>query len=349
MRFPPSAYLSYFRKPLVSLTFTQRRLGLRAVRFHQTGGAEVLILDEVPLPTPGKDEILVRIEAAGISYGDILRRRGGHYPVATPLPFILGEAVAGLVEATGDGVSTEWVGKRVYGRVHSGGYAEFGIGLAQQFLVLPDEVLAVDAVAVMSDGVAAALILKWVGGLGAGETVFVPAAAGGLGHVAVQLARLFGARRIFGAASTNAKRDIVLEAGADYAIDYTIEGWATGVKACNDGVGVDLALEMTGGPVFYETIEVVRSGGRVVNYGNASDTDSPINPRQLLRKNLTLSGFLITGSFLEERMVAGREVLEFLRQGRIKSSATCYPLADAGRAHREIERRMSTGRQILLM
>lgn len=322
---------------------------MRAVRFHEKGPAEVLVLDEVPAPLPGQGELLVHIEAAGISYGDILRRRGGHYPMPTPLPFTPGEAVAGVVTMVGEGVSPDWVGKRVYGRVHSGGYAEFGIGAAQQFLALPDEVSAVDAVAVMSDGVTAALILKWVGRLRDGETVLVPAAAGGLGNVAVQLARLYGAKRVFGAASSDEKRSIVLAAGADHAIDYTVEGWSEEVKAHNDGVGVDLALEMTGGPIFYETIEAVRSGGRIVNYGNASDTDSPINPRQLLRRNLTLSGFLITGSFLEERMVAGREVLEFLRQGKIRVAATCYPLADAARAHRAIESRTSTGRQILLV
>ena len=321
---------------------------MRAVRFHEKGPAEVLVLDEVPAPSPGAGEILVRIEAAGISYGDILRRRGGHYPMPTPLPFTPGEAVAGVVTAVGEGVSTEWIGKRVYGRVHSGGYAEYGLGVAQQFLELPDGVSAVDAVAVMSDGVTAALILKWVGRLREGETVLVPAAAGGLGNVAVQLARLYGAKRVFGAASTKEKRDLVLAAGADHAVDYTAEGWSADIKAHNEGAGVDLALETTGGPVFYETIEAVRPGGRIVNYGNASDTDSPINPRQLLRKNLTLSGFLITGSFLEERVLAGEEVLEFLRQGRIKVAATCYPLAEAARAHREIESRHSMGRQILL-
>lgn len=321
---------------------------MRAVRFHEKGPAEVLVLDEVPAPSPGAGEILVRIEAAGISYGDILRRRGGHYPMPTPLPFTPGEAVAGVVTAVGEGVSTDWLGKRVYGRVHTGGYAEYGLGVALQFLELPDAVSAVDAVAVMSDGVTAALILKWVGRLREGETVLVPAAAGGLGNVAVQLARLYGAKRVFGAASTKDKRDLVLAAGADHAVDYTVEGWSADIKAHNEGAGVDLALEMTGGPVFYETIEAVRPGGRIVNYGNASDTDSPINPRQLLRKNLTLSGFLITGSFLEERVLAGEEVLEFLRQGRIKVAATCYPLAEAAKAHREIESRHSTGRQILL-
>lgn len=321
---------------------------MKAVRFHEKGPADVLKLDEVAIPSPSAGELLIRIEAAGISYGDILRRRGGHYPMPTPLPFTPGEAVAGTVTAVGDDVSPNWVGKRVYGRVHSGGYAEFGVGLAQQFLRLPDAVSATDAVAVMSDGVTAALILKWIGRLTAGETVFVPAAAGGLGNVAVQLARLYGAKRVFGGASTDAKRQMVLDAGADHAIDYTQEGWSAEVKALNEEEGVHLALEMTGGPVFYETIEAVRNRGRIVNYGNASDTDSPINPRQLLRRNLTLTGFLITGNFLEERVEAGKEVLAFLAQGKLKAAATCYPLADAARAHSIIQERASKGRQILL-
>ncbi len=321
---------------------------MKAIRFHEKGPADVLKLDEVAIPSPSAGELLIRIEAAGISYGDILRRRGGHYPMPTPLPFTPGEAVAGTVTAVGDDVSPNWVGKRAYGRVHSGGYAEFGVGVAQQFLELPDAVSAADAVAVMSDGVTAALILKWVGRLTAGETVFVPAAAGGLGNVAVQLARLYGAKRVFGGASTAAKRQLVLDAGADHAIDYTHENWSAEVKALNEDEGVHLALEMTGGPVFYETIEAVRNRGRIVNYGNASDTDSPINPRQLLRRNLTLTGFLITGNFLEERVDAGKEVLAFLAQGKLKAAATCYHLADAARAHRVIEERASTGRQILL-
>ena len=321
---------------------------MKAVRFHEHGSPEVLAVEKVPSPEPGPGERSIKIEAAGVSYGDILRRRGGHYPIPTPLPFIPGEAVAGVVEAAGPGAAPAWLGKRVYGRVHSGGYAEFGVGVAQQFLELPDNVSSVEAVAAMSDGVTAALILKWVGRLSAGESVFVPAAAGGLGNVAVQLARLYGAGAVYGAASSAAKRAIVLAAGADAAIDYTVEGWSASVKSLNGGAGVDLALEMTGGPVFYETLEVVRPGGRIVNYGNASDTDSPINPRLLLRRNLTLTGFLITGAFMEEKMVAGREVLDFLAAGKLNAEHSSFPLAEASAAHRLIESRASTGRMILL-
>lgn len=321
---------------------------MKAIRFHAQGPAGVLQVDEVLTPEPLAGDLLLRIEAAGVSYGDVLRRRGGHYPSPTPLPFTPGEPVAGKVVAVGEGVSPDWIGKRAYGRSHSGGYAEFGLGAAAQFLELPASVNAVDAVAVMSDGVTAALILKWVGHLSAGENVLVPAAAGGLGNVAVQLARLYGAKTVFGAASTPAKRDLVLAAGADHAIDYTRDGWAAEVKARNDGVGVDLALEMTGGAVFYETLEAVRNRGRIVNYGNASDTDCPVNPRQLLRRNLTLTGFLITGNFREEQMIAGAEVLAFLAEGRLAVPATCYPLAEAAAAHVALESRSSTGRLILV-
>lgn len=117
-------------------------------------------------------------------------------------------------------------------------------------------------VACLSDGVTATLILKYVGQLQAGQSVFVPAAAGGLGFMAVQLAKLYGAGKVFGAASSPAKRQVVLDLGADAAIDYTVDGWAAQVKEANGGEQVDLALEMTGGPVFYETLEAVRPGGR---------------------------------------------------------------------------------------
>lgn len=321
---------------------------MRAIRFHEKGAADVLQLEDVPIPEKEAGDLLVRIEAAGISYGDVLRRRGGHYPLPTLLPCIPGEAVAGIVEDVGDGVDRHWLGRRVYGRVRSGGYAEYGTGHYENFVILPDGISSVDAVAVLSDGVAAAIILKWRGQLRPGQSVFIPAAAGGLGHIAVQLARLYGASKVYGGASTEAKRQIVLDAGADAAFDYTQSGWAEKVIAANGGIGVDLALEMTGGPVFYETLDVVRPGGRIVNYGNASDTDSPVNPRQLLRKNLTLTGFLIHGPFDTEKHDVMKDLIGFLENGSINAHATSYPLGHAAEAHRAIEARSSVGRQILV-
>jgi NADPH2:quinone reductase len=322
---------------------------MKIVRYHEKGPPEVMKIEEAEIPEPKPGEILVKIEACGTSYGQTLQRGGKHYPVPITLPHAPGANVAGIVEAVGLGIDPDLMGRRVYGQVSSGGYAEYGVGEASSFIVIPDSVSSVDAVAVLSDGVTAAVILKTVGQLQPGQSVFVPAAAGGLGFIAVQLARVFGAAKVFGAASSPAKRQIVLDMGADVAIDYTKDGWSKDVIEANGGSGVDLALEMTGGPVFYETLEAVKPGGRVVNYGNASDTDSPINPRVLLRKNLTLSGCMngANSPYGAQRTVARDLILDLLSAGKLKAQHQTYSLADAGKAHHAIEQRTSTGRQII--
>lgn len=322
---------------------------MKIVRYHEKGAPEVLTLEDAETPTPASGELLIRIEACGVSYGQTLQRAGRHYPTPITLPHAPGANVAGVVAALGAGVAQGLLGKRVYGQVTSGGYAEFGVGPASAFVVIPDAVASVDAVAVLSDGVTASLIIRTVGQLQSGQSVFIPAAAGGLGFVAVQLAKFYGAGRIFAAASSPAKREIILDLGADVAIDYTQEGWSKTIIAANDGAGVDLALEMTGGPVFYETLEAVRPGGRVVNYGNASDTDAPINPRVLLRKNLTLSGFMNGANmpYVGEREFAREEILGLLAARKLKAQHQTYTLAAAADAHRAIEARTSAGRQII--
>lgn len=319
---------------------------MKIVRFHEKGPPEVMKVEEDPIPEPKAGELLLKIEACGIAYGQVLQRGGRHYPIPITLPHTPGGSCAGVVEKVGEGVDASLVGKRLYGPVRSGGMAEYGVGPAAEFIEIPDGISSVDLVSVLSDGVTASLILKTVGQLQPGQSVFVPAAAGGLGFIAVQLAKAFGAGKVFGAASSPEKRKVVLEMGADAAIDYTKEGWAKDVIEANGGVGVDLALEMTGGPVFYETLEAVKPGGRIVNYGNASDTDSPINPRVLLRKNLTLSGFM-GGPYAAQRGAARAEVISLLAAGKLKAQYQTYSLSDAYKAHAAIENRTSTGRQII--
>ncbi|WP_091738613.1 quinone oxidoreductase family protein [Phenylobacterium immobile] len=319
---------------------------MKIVRYHEKGPPEVMKVEDAPTPEPGAGEVLFKIEACGISYGQTLQRGGRHYPVPITLPHAPGGSVAGVIEKVGEGVDKGLVGKRMFGRVAAGGYAEYGVGPAQGLIEIPDGVSSADVVACLSDGVTASLILNKVGQLAPGQSVFVPAAAGGLGFVAVQLAKLYGAGRVIGAASSEAKRQVVLALGADAVVDYTQEGWSAQVKEANGGEGVDLALEMTGGPVFYETLDAVKPGGRVVNYGNASDTDSPINPRVLLRKNLTLSGFM-GGPYQVFAPQYRAEVLAFLKDGRLKAQHQTYSLEDAPKAHAAIENRTSTGRQIL--
>ena len=290
---------------------------MKAIRYHEHGAPEVMKLEDFPMPTPQAGEVLIKITASSASYAQALQR-SGRYPIPVTLPHSPGGNVAGVIESVGEGVDPGLVGKRAYGQVTGASYAEYGVGPAKGFVVLPDNVSEVEAVAVLSDGATAYLILTTAGQFKPGQSVFVPAAAGGLGFVAIQLAKVMGASKVLGGASTPEKRQIVLDLGADAAIDYTQADWSKQVIAANGGQGVDLALEMSGGPIFYETLEAVRPGGRIVNYGNASDTDSPINPRVLLRKNLTLRGF--TGVlYPTERLAARDEVLKLLAAGKLTS------------------------------
>ena len=320
---------------------------MKIVRYHEKGAPDVLRVDDVPMPSPRDGQVLIRVEASGISYGEVLQRGGRFYPVPVTLPAHPGLKVAGVVEGVGPGADAALVGKRVYTRLTGGGYSEYVVAPASGCVVLPEGVTSVDAVAVLSDGTTAAVLLKHAARLQPGQSVFVPAAAGGLGYMAVQLARLYGAGMVIGAASSPEKRKLVLDLGANAVVDYTQEGWAARVIAANGGEGVDIALEMTGGPIFYQTLEIVRPTGIVVNYGNASDTESLVNPRQLLIKGLTLAGFTVR-HYPSQAEAAQQEVLTFLAAGRLSAISTTYPLEEASKAHAAIEQRRSQGRQILV-
>lgn len=323
---------------------------MKVLCYNETGTPDVLKIEDWPRPVPAPGQILVEVQAAGIAYGDVMRR-GGHYsPVPMTLPAIPGLTVAGVVAEVGDCVSTDWIGKRVYGMVWTGGCAEFAAGMEEDFIEIKDQVSAVDAVAVMTDGIIGHLALRYSGKLLPGQSVFVPAAAGGLGSVMVQLARAYGASTVIGGASTAAKRQQVLDIGADAVVDYTREGWSAEVIAANGGVGVDLALEMNGGEAFHETILATRPRGTVLNYGNASETPTVVDPNVLLERNLTLAGFMYFGPWDEEMQVARREIMDRLADGSLRAvSATTYPLRDGALAHAAIENRTSSGRQILLV
>lgn len=231
---------------------------MKIVRFHEKGVPEVLKLEEHPIPAPGAGEALIRVEAAGVNYGDTLRRSGRHYPIPTPLPYAPGTQTIGMIERLGEGVDKALLGQRVFAAVPGGGYADYAIGSAATAYPCPAELPAAQAIAIMDQGATAALVLKVAGRIRAGDTVLVPAAAGGVGSLAVQLARIYGASRVIGLASTAAKRTLVVSLGADTAIDYTQDNWSQAVLDANGDKGVDLALEMTGGAVFHETLKAVK-------------------------------------------------------------------------------------------
>ncbi|WP_091737429.1 quinone oxidoreductase family protein [Phenylobacterium immobile] len=326
---------------------------MRVARYHKKGPPEVLQVEDIATPEPAEGEALVRVEATGVTYADVLRRGEGYYPVQPKLPHIPGNLAVAMVEAVGPGGDAGLVGQRVLANVFTGAYAEQGLAKIATFRKIPDGVDPIDALAIFSEAETAGLAVRAAGKLQPGETVFVPAATGGVGFLVVQFARLWGAKRVFGAASTPEKRAVVESLGA-IPIDYTIDGWSKEVIEKNEGRGVDLAFEVTGGPVFYETFNAVRPGGRVVNYGNVTDTDSPINPRQLLRKNQALIGFYrgagaADNLFVEERAQLYKDLDVMLAKGELKAAiGKTFTLDQAADAHRALEGRASPGKVILL-
>jgi NADPH2:quinone reductase len=324
---------------------------MKAIRFHRTGDADVLTLDEVPTPSPGPGEVLIRVEAAGINFADTMRRRGAPYPEPSPLPFIPGADVAGTVEAMGQGVVGTSVGAPVFAATNCGGYAQYVSVPASSLVPRPPELSATDATSLLVQGLTAALILRHAGRLAAGDQVVVEAAAGGVGSFAVQLARLFGASKVIGLASNERKRAAVLELGADDAIDYTQPSWPRAVRQAAGGRGADLLLEMTGGTTLLRALHALAPFGRMVIYGLAGRQAKPIDLQRLVVPNVSVTGFYIGAYLAQHHLIVDTldELIGYVLAGRLRPQiGSVLPLDKAAEAHRLIENRQTIGKVVLL-
>ncbi|MGE3984000.1 MAG: zinc-binding alcohol dehydrogenase family protein [Dehalococcoidia bacterium] len=322
------------------------------MRFYEEGGPEVLKLEEAEMPEPGAGEARMRVDVTGVSYADVLQRQG-RYIFRVKLPYAPGARIVGTVDKVGPGVDASLVGKQCYAFVTSGAYAEYAVGSVNMLRPLPEGVDPVTAFSVLAEGDVAALSFRVAGRLQPGESVFVPAATGGIGFVALQLAKLYGAGKVFGGASSEKKRAVVAEFGA-IPIDYTKADWPKEVIAQTDGKGVDLSFEVNGGQSVYDTLEATRAGGRMVNYGNISDTNAPVNPRQLLRRNQALIGFsrgnsITDNLYLEEKEMVNKELDDFLAAGQLRPLvAGVFNLENIAEGHLLLEGREAIGKVIVL-
>lgn len=324
---------------------------MQAIRFHRHGGPEVLQLEEVPRPEPAAGELLVQVEAAGVNFADTVRRWGDHYPIPTPLPAISGAEVVGTVVAAGAGADAAWVGRRVLGAPPLGAYAEFVCVPQVHAFALPEGLHPHHALALFIQGLTAALILKRAARLAAGEAVFVEGASGGVGSLGVQLARLYGARTVVGAASSAEKRARVLALGADAAIDYGAAGWSQEILRLTGGRGVDVVMEMTGGDVFAEAMQCLAPGGRVIVYGIASRKPYQVPTERLIARGQTVAGFYL-GQCLHDRTLIEQTLAEFagfVASGRLNAAiGAVLPLAQAAEAHRRLESRATSAKIVLV-
>lgn len=328
---------------------------MKAVRLHRHGGPDVLTYEDVEDLTPGPGQVLIRVESVAVNYADTMRRRNDPYPFPSDPPFIPGGEIAGTVEALGAGVEGPPVGTAVFATVGDGGstgYAQFAVANAGQVIPIPPGLDAAQASALVVAGVTAVLTIRDAGRLQIGESVLIQAAAGGVGGYAVQLAKLLGAGTVIAAAGTAEKRRAALALGADHAIDYTVPGWSDQVRALTGGNGVDVVLEMTGGPVFAESLAALAPFGRSVVYGLASQTFAPFDPQTtIVASNQSVIGFYLGGYFMhrsDRAIDALQTLIGHVLSGAVKVQiGQVLPLSRAADAHRMLENRETTGKIIL--
>jgi NADPH2:quinone reductase len=283
----------------------------------------------------------VEVDAAGINYADT-HLADGSYLLSPPLPYVPGGEVVGR---TADG-------RRVLALTAGGGYAQRAVAPAVAAVDVPAGVSDGDALAVLVQGLSGWHLLRTCARLAPGETVVVNAAAGGVGSLAVQLAKIFGAGRVIGTASSAEKRELALKLGADAAVDGAADGYAERVLAAGGGRKVDVVLDAVGGRVLAAALDTLAPLGRLVTYGAASrEAGAPLDPVRLMRRNLAVVGFWLTplvslpGHYREPLA----ELLALLVDGRLRPVIGGeYPLAEARRAHEDLLARRSTGKLVLL-
>ncbi|KAF0995841.1 quinone oxidoreductase [Geobacillus sp. TFV-3] len=323
---------------------------MKFVQFVEYGGPDVLRVCEGERPKPSGRQVVIEAEAIGVNYADTARREG-RYVVPTPLPFVPGTEVAGVVREVGPEVQTVRPGQRVVALIESGGYAEFVAVDERAVVPLPAGMDARQAAALPVQGLSAYHILKTMGRLEEGETVLVHAAAGGVGTIAVQLAKRFGAKTVIATASTEEKRALAKQLGADVAIDYTKDSWAAAVMEATGGRGVDVALEMAGGDVFHQTLDCLAPFGRLVVYGAASGEMTRLNPVRLMAKNWLVIGFFLP-QIMKKRVLyeqSLRELLAWVQEGSLKLMiGGVYPLEQAAEVHRLLQGRKTHGKLLLV-
>ncbi|MBT2682484.1 NADPH:quinone oxidoreductase family protein [Bacillus sp. ISL-37] len=322
---------------------------MKAIQLKEYGGPEVLLLVELERPVPKGHQVLIEIQAIGVNYADTARREG-QYVVPTKLPFIPGAEIAGVVVETGESVTNVKKGDRIVTLIESGGYAEFALADSRGLIPLQDQMEFEQAVALPLQGLSAYHILKTMGRLEKGETVLVHAAAGGVGTLAVQLAKLSGAGKVIATASTEDKLTLASDMGADVLVNYTEQGWEEKVLEATGGKGVDVALEMAGGEVFNRTLKCLATFGRLVIYGVASGEQSRFYPSSLMARNQSVIGFFLPQIMRKPELIQSSmaEMLGYLSKGQLKLTiGGVYPLDQAAEVHRLLQSRQTKGKLIL--
>jgi NADPH2:quinone reductase len=313
---------------------------MRAIQMQEFGGPEVLCEAELPVPEPGAGEVLIEVSRAGLNFADT-HQRTNSYLSQTRLPLVPGTEVAGTRTDTGD---------RVVALTGVGGYAEYAVAPESQVFAIPDGIDDGTALALVVQGLTAYHLYATCARVAPGESVVVHAGAGGVGSLAIQLGAAFDAGRVIATASSEAKRELCLELGADAAIDGAPDGLRERLIEANVGRPVDAVFEMVGGDVLTESLRALAPFGRLVTYGLASGEPVTIAAGELLRSSSAVIGFWLIHALGDHdaAQAALTRLFELVAAGDLRAVVgETYPLADAARAHRDFAARTTTGKLLL--
>jgi NADPH2:quinone reductase len=312
---------------------------MRAVQIEEFGGPEVLQVADLPKPEPGDGEVLIAVSRAGINFADT-HQRENTYLARFEVPLVLGGEVAGT---TPDG-------QRVVALIRHGGYAECAVAPGANVFPIPDSVDDGVALALIIQGLTAWHLFRTSSKLAEGESVVVISGAGGVGNLAVQLAKPFGAGRVIATASTEEKRAKTLELGADAAVDPASEDLKGALIEANEGRPVDVVLEMSGGRVFDGCAEALAPFGRIVAYGIAGREQNTLETGRLMRKSRAVIGFWLMHCLGRREMMEEplRELFERAARGElVPQVGETYALSDVRRAHEDLQGRRTSGKLLL--
>jgi NADPH:quinone reductase len=321
---------------------------MKAIRIHNHGGPEVLAYEDVPAPEPKAGEARVKIEASGVNFIDIYHRTG-LYPMNRPC--ILGSEGAGVVDAVGEGVTEVKQGDRVAYAMIPGSYAEYAVVPAGKLVSVPDDIDAKSAAGIMLQGMTAHYLTHSTYPLQKDETALVHAAAGGVGLLLVQVAKMLGAR-VIGTVSTEAKADLVRKAGADEIILYTQADFLAEANRITNGQGVHVVYDSVGATTFEKSLDCLRPRGYLVLFGQSSGPVAAFDPAKLAAKGSlfltrpSLAHYTLTRAELLRRAT---DLFDWMQGGKLKLRIEkTLPLRDACEAQQLLEKRRTTGKLILV-
>jgi NADPH2:quinone reductase len=313
---------------------------MRAIRIEEWGGPEVLqLVEDAPRPQPGEGEALVHVTRAGINFADTHARENS-YLARYELPLTPGAEVAGTTED----------GRRVAAMVGTGGYAEYVVVPSDLLVPIPDGVSDGQALAILIQGLTAWHLYRTSAHLAAGESVVVIAAAGGVGSLAVQLGRAMGAGRVIATASSEDKRRLALELGADAAVDVNADNLAERLIEANGGERVDIVLEMAGGRVFDACLDALNRFGRLVTYGIASREANEVSTGRLMRRSQAVVGFWLMDALRRPEMIGPplQDLFGRVADGSLRVvEGETYPMSEVRRAHEDLQARRTSGKLML--